>query len=87
MLLVNFLRAVLVALLTAFPAMSLPVCFLLFLPVMAFEAAVPALRVMLVIAAPTAALSTVAPISPRVLPFFPLLSLALRSLACSTASC
>ena len=70
MLLVSVLRAEEVALVIAFPAMSLPELLLLFLPVTAFAAAVPMLLVTLVIAAPAAAARTVWPRLFFALPFF-----------------
>ena len=59
--LVRARRALEVAFVIALPAMSLPLDFLDFLPVMALAAAVPALRVTLVIAAVAAAAMTASP--------------------------
>ena len=68
MLLVRVLRALEVAFVIALLAMFFPLVDLLFFPVRAFAAAVPALLVTLVMAAPAAALRTAPPILAKVLP-------------------
>ena len=80
MLLVRVRSAEDVAFVMALLAMFLPVLALLFLPVTALAAAEPRLRVTLVIAAPAAAVSTVAPM------LFAALPLGLRSAAGACAA-